>query len=138
MVHSVSQLICTCSHAPSIDLVLLSHGDLAHTGLYAYAYSHWGLTATTYTTLPVQAMARIATLEEVTDLRSEEDVDPKPDTPNKDVDEMDTTSIVENRKPLRPLIPTLEEVNEAFQSIITLRYSQPTHLAGKPRAALGV
>ena len=43
----------------------MSHGDLQHTGLYAYAYSRWGLTAPAYTTLPVQAMARIAATEDV-------------------------------------------------------------------------
>ncbi|KAI0682693.1 beta-lactamase-like protein [Cytidiella melzeri] len=33
--------------------------------LYAYAYSNWGLTAHAYTTLPVQAMARVAATEDV-------------------------------------------------------------------------
>ena len=117
-------------HAPSIDLVLLSHGDLAHAGLYAYAHSHWGLTATTYTTLPVQAMAKIAALEEAADMRDEEAVDQTPEP----VDvagshHMDTTSVEgPPRHSIR--VATLEEINEAFQSIITLRYSQPTHLAG--------
>lgn len=76
-------------------------------------------------------MARIATLEEMIDLRGEEDIDAKNDPPKTDESEMDTTSSLEKRKGFRPLIPTLEEMNEAFQSIITLRYSQPTHLAGE-------
>ncbi|KIM25567.1 hypothetical protein M408DRAFT_74190 [Serendipita vermifera MAFF 305830] len=116
-------------HAPTIDLVLLSHGDLAHAGLYAHAHAHWGLTATTYTTLPVQAMAKIAALEEAIDIRNEEDVN-KPPEPAQ-ADGMDTTT-EELEPPKRSiLVPTIEEINEAFQSIITLRYSQPTHLAGK-------
>ncbi len=64
----------SCRCAPSIDLVLLSHGDLAHTGLYPYAYTHWGLRAPAYTTLPVQAMARIAATEDIEGVREEEDV----------------------------------------------------------------
>ena len=62
-------------NAPSVDLVLLSHGDLAHSGLYAYAYSHWGLTAPAYTTLPVQAMARVAATEDVEGVREQEAFD---------------------------------------------------------------
>lgn len=123
--------------APSIDLVLLSHGDLAHSGLFAYAFARWGLTASTYTTLPVQAMARIATLEEVTALRMEEDVDPpkqieepSPIKVEEDAMEGDLHEPVPSgRNGVR--IPTIEEVNDAFGSIITLRYSQPTHLTGQ-------
>ncbi|KAJ8507662.1 hypothetical protein ONZ45_g9987 [Pleurotus djamor] len=59
---------------PTIDLVLISHGDLAHSGLYPYAYSRWNLTAPAYTTLPVQAMAKIAASEDVEGIRDEEDV----------------------------------------------------------------
>lgn len=61
-------------YAPTIDLVLLSHGDLQHSGLYAYAYAHWGLTAPAYTTLPVQAMARIAATEDVEGIRDEQEI----------------------------------------------------------------
>ena len=65
--------------APTVDLVLLSHGDLPHSGLYAYAHAHWGLTAPAYTTLPVQAMARIAATEDVEGIRDEQQVeDPSP------------------------------------------------------------
>ncbi|KAJ6598875.1 beta-lactamase-like protein [Mycena vulgaris] len=60
--------------APTVDLVLLSHGDLAHCGLYAYAYSRWNLKAPTYTSLPVQAMGRIATTEDIEGIRDEEDI----------------------------------------------------------------
>jgi cleavage and polyadenylation specificity factor subunit 2 len=123
--------------APSIDLVLLSHGDLAHSGLFAYAFARWGLRAPTYTTLPVQAMARIATIEEVTALRMEEDVDPP-----KQIEEPLSMKVEEDameedlHKPIPAgkngvRIPTIEEVNDAFESVITLRYSQPTHLTGQ-------
>jgi cleavage and polyadenylation specificity factor subunit 2 len=60
--------------ALSADLVLLSHGDIPHSRLYHYAYSQWGLKAPAYSTLPVQAMARIAATEEADGIRDEEDV----------------------------------------------------------------
>jgi Cft2 family RNA processing exonuclease len=59
---------------PSLDLGLLSHRDLRHSRLYPYAYSEWGLKPTAYSTLPVQAMAPIASIEEADDIRDEEDV----------------------------------------------------------------
>ncbi|KAI0684632.1 hypothetical protein BC835DRAFT_1462711 [Cytidiella melzeri] len=65
-------------NAPSIALVLLSHGDLAHSGLYVYAYSNWDLTASAYTTLRVQAMARVAATEDVDGVREQEAVDKDP------------------------------------------------------------
>jgi cleavage and polyadenylation specificity factor subunit 2 len=40
---SDSALSCSYRIAPSVDLVLLSHGVLAHSGLYPYAHSRWGL-----------------------------------------------------------------------------------------------
>jgi len=123
--------------APSIDLVLLSHGDLAHSGLFAYAFARWGLRASTYTTLPVQAIARIAILEEVTALRMEEDVNPPkqieellPIKVEEDaMEEVLHESVPSGKNGVR--IPTIEEVNDAFESITTLRYSQPTHLTGQ-------
>ncbi|KAG8856093.1 hypothetical protein FRB91_001267 [Serendipita sp. 411] len=117
--------------SPEIDVVLISHGDLAHAGLYAYAHAHWGLSATTYTTLPVRATARIASLEEAMTLRSEEDVDHKPDEIETSEQDAAQTRIRKAEQKRRIFVPTVEEVNSAFQSIITLRYSQPTQLAGK-------
>ncbi|KAJ3518061.1 hypothetical protein NLJ89_g102 [Agrocybe chaxingu] len=64
--------------APTIDLVLLSHGDLAHCGLYPWAHARWGLKAPAYTTLPVQAMGRIAVTEDVEGVRDEEDIGDEP------------------------------------------------------------
>ena len=82
-------------------------------------------------------MARIATLEEVTALRMEEDVDPP-----KQIEEQSSIKVEEDameedlHEPIPSSktgarIPTMEEVNDAFESIITLRYSQPTHLTGQ-------
>lgn len=132
-------------HAPNIDLVLLSHGDLAHSGLYPYAYAHWGLKAPAYTTLPVQAMGRIATTEDVEGIRDEEEVEDE-STPSND--DSDIEGIQENEngedqilssasegrvakgKP-RKYIATVQEVHDAFDSLNVLRYSQPCHLQGK-------
>lgn len=117
-----------------MDLVLLSHGDLAHSGLYAYAYSRWELKAPTYTSLPVQAMARMAALEDVEGVRDEEDVDPQPEEySNEEGTEM--AEDTENATPKPSLqgkyVATTIEVHEAFDSINTLRYSQPCHLQGE-------
>ncbi|KAF8165522.1 beta-lactamase-like protein [Crassisporium funariophilum] len=120
--------------APSIDLVLLSHGDLAHCGLYPWAYSRWGLKAPAYTTLPVQAMGRIAVTEDVEGLRDEEDVgDEKPASQENGGENgegsQEPALPVENAK--GKCIATVIEVQDAFDSFNTLRYSQPTHLQGK-------
>jgi len=103
------------SCAPTVDLVLLSHGDLAHAGLYAYAHARWGLKAPAYTTIPVQAMARIATLEDVEGTRDEQDV----------LDEESPTESASQK-----YIATANQVHEAYDAVNTLRYSQPTHLQG--------
>lgn len=118
----------------------MSHGDLAHTGLYAYAYAHWGLTAPSYTTLPVQAMARIAATEDVEGIRDEEDMYDGPSQPaDEDVEkepgarshspEQRTAAHPEAR--VRKHVATIQEVHEAFDSVNVLRYSQPCHLQGK-------
>ncbi|KAK7470454.1 hypothetical protein VKT23_001879 [Stygiomarasmius scandens] len=122
--------------APSVDLVLLSHGDLSHCGLYAFAHSRWGLKAPTYTTLPVQAMGRIATTEDVEGLRDEQDVGEEVEKTEED-EESAPHDESEVDKPLLPIpksgkyIATVREVQDAFDSLHTLRYSQPAHLQGK-------
>lgn len=140
--------------APSIDLVLISHGDLAHSGLYAYAYSHWGLTAPAYTTLPVQAMARVAATEDVEGIRDEEAVDPEvPDAEEEQAEDSvspdaaangamdieDTTDAARRSASpkastppsgKRKYVATVQQVHEAFDSVNGLRYSQPCHLQG--------
>ncbi|KAH7887585.1 beta-lactamase-like protein [Phlebopus sp. FC_14] len=122
--------------APTVDLVLLSHGDLAHSGLYAYAYAHWGLKAPAYSTIPVQAMARIATLEDVEGIRDEQDVD-NPEYRQADTGHHATNERQSPRVDTLPeytptrCIATAHEVHEAYDAVNTLRYSQPTHLQGK-------
>lgn len=128
-------------HAPTIDLVLLSHGDLAHSGLYAYANARWGLKAPTYTTLPVQAMGRIATTEDVDGLRDQEDVgeavEIKENGDEGDEIDADGSENEEQKAEKKAVktgkyVATLAEVHDAFDSVNTLRYSQPTHLQGLP------
>jgi cleavage and polyadenylation specificity factor subunit 2 len=76
-------------------------------------------------------MARIAILQEATDIRSEENVDAAPTPPQSSDDTMDESGVLQQEQVEKlPCIATLDEINDAFQSIITLRYSQPTHLAG--------
>ncbi|KII94901.1 hypothetical protein PLICRDRAFT_33730 [Plicaturopsis crispa FD-325 SS-3] len=124
--------------AATVDLVLLSHGDLAHSGLYPYAYSRWGLKAPAYTTLPVQAMGRIAAAEDIEALRDEEDVGDDQDQQNardgSQSPEREGSSPGSERNPGKgkgKYVATLQEVQDAFDSVNTLRYSQPTHLQGK-------
>ena len=129
-------------HAPNIDLVLLSHGDLAHSGLYAYAYSRWGLKAPAYTTLPVQAMGRIAATEDVEGVRDEEEVeddipletdeteDDKPDGEEEMKTDEIPVEVTVPRKKVQKYIASLQEVHDAFDSLNVLRYSQPCHLQG--------
>ncbi|GJJ07412.1 hypothetical protein Clacol_001614 [Clathrus columnatus] len=110
------------SLAYTVDLVLLSHGDLAHAGLIPYAYSHWNLRAPAYCTLPVQAMSRIAVANCVESLRSEEAVEPEISSTE------NHTSVKERPK---KFIATLKQVHDSFDAFTALRYSQPTHLQGK-------
>ncbi|KAF8897717.1 beta-lactamase-like protein [Infundibulicybe gibba] len=121
--------------APTIDLVLLSHGDLAHCGLYPYAYSRWGLKAPAYTTLPVQAMGRIAVKEDVEGIRDEEDVGDsdqvKPDNEGTESPENASNPSPPQDSTCGKYVATHAEVQDAFDFISTLRYSQPTHLQGK-------
>ncbi|KZO94852.1 hypothetical protein CALVIDRAFT_483583 [Calocera viscosa TUFC12733] len=118
-------------NAPEIDLVLFTHASLPHIGLYAYARARLGLAAPAFATLPVQALGRIAVLDDVESWRAEVDVDNEPTeeySGDGDVKMENGTSI------LRKAIATAEEVKEAFDSITTLKYSQATHLTGKLQA----
>ena len=114
-----------------MDLVLLSHGDLGHAGLIPYAYSQWNLRAPSYCTLPVQAMARMAVVDHVEALRSEEDVNAgsMPKDSHADIPEHDSGEEVKRSKSDK-CIATVKQVHDAFDSFTTLRYSQPTHLQG--------
>lgn len=92
----------------TIDVVLLTHAELAHLGLYAYARAHYGLVGTVYATLPVQTMGRLVMHEAVRAWSSEIDVGAS-----------------------GRLLPTEAEVDEAFDAMRTLRFLQPTPLDGK-------
>ncbi|KAI0677046.1 beta-lactamase-like protein [Trametes maxima] len=131
--------------APSVDLVLLSHGDLSHSGLYAYAHAHWGLAAPAYTTLPVQAMARIAATEDVEGIRDEQQVDDgsspnqgsslegsaSPSVPAASPALASATPPPSSRTGKLRYVATVQQVHDAFDSVNVLRYSQPCHLQGK-------
>ena len=141
-----SLLILQHRVAPSIDLVLLSHGDLAHTGLYPYAHSRWGLKAPAYSTLPVQAMARIAATEEAEGIRDEEDVgsadeqenpvvsansEPPEDSPNvPQENQAEPSPYPQPHSSKDKYVATPQEVHDSFNAVNTLRYSQPAHLSG--------
>ena len=122
--------------APTIDLVLLSHGDLAHCGLYPWAYSRWGLKAPAYSTLPVQATGRIAATEDVEGIRDEHDMKDPTSEAKENGDEAAGERASKSPSPPPPAdtkgkcIATVIEVQDAFDSLNTLRYSQPTHLQG--------
>ncbi|KAG8856775.1 hypothetical protein FRB96_006278 [Tulasnella sp. 330] len=114
--------------APSIDLVLFSHGNTSHLGLYPYAYAHWNLQAPAYASIPVQATGRMSVTEDADTIRSEQDVSiPKPETSDDVV--MDEGNA--DRKPTSKRVPTRQDISLAFDSINTLRYSEPIHLGGK-------
>lgn len=84
-------------------------------------------------------MARIAVLEESETIRDEADVGPDPDpdlttddgAPDRmDVDEPGATQSEKTEDRRDKYIATTLEIQEAFDAVNTLRYSQPTHLAG--------
>jgi cleavage and polyadenylation specificity factor subunit 2 len=92
--------------------------------------------APAYTTLPVQAMGRIAVSEDIEGVRDEEDVGNEREHKQEQVD--GTTELHEGSRSPSPkrdapkgkYVATLIEVQDAFDSVNTLRYSQPTHLQG--------
>lgn len=114
--------------APTIDLVLLCHSNMAHLGLYAYAKAKFGLTAPCYTTLPVATMGRLTVLESIQSIRAENDLDP---SSNGKTDENEQSKNDNAEQNPHWCIATADEVNDAFEQIITLRYLQPTHLDGR-------
>lgn len=101
--------------APTIDLVLLSHSSLDHLGLYAYAHAKLGLRCQVYATMPVQSMGKLTVLEAIQTWRSEVDIE-------KEAKSMESS---------RRCLATIDEVEDAFEEIKTVRYMQPTHLEGK-------
>ncbi|KAJ1309040.1 hypothetical protein OPQ81_004721 [Rhizoctonia solani] len=119
--------------APTIDLVLLSHADIAHVGLFPYAHAKYGLRAPAYASLPVQAMGRMAVLDNIESIRSEEPVE---DSNNSDpalagLDIALPSFGVTPDPSKQRKIASVKETNDAFDSLHALRYSQPAHLQGK-------
>ncbi|KAG9039624.1 hypothetical protein FRB95_009205 [Tulasnella sp. JGI-2019a] len=112
--------------SPSVDLVLFSHGNISHLGLYPYAYAHWNLQAPAYASIPVQATGRMAVTEDSDTIRAEQDVTATGAETDSDV-KMDEG----NSKSGLKRVPTRQDISLAFDSINTLRYSEPIHLGGK-------
>ncbi|CAE6363218.1 unnamed protein product [Rhizoctonia solani] len=116
--------------APTVDLVLLSHADIAHVGLFPYAHAKYGLRAPAYASLPVQAMGRMAVLDNIESIRAEEPVeDPNNSDPALDM-ALPTFGATPDPSKQRK-IASVKETNDAFDSLHVLRYSQPAHLQGK-------
>jgi cleavage and polyadenylation specificity factor subunit 2 len=136
--------------APEISLVLLSHSPTTYLSLYPYARAHWGLKCPVYATQPTLEIGRVVCLEEAQDWRAEVKVDDvKPSEtgqldahPMEGIDEEGKTETeggeekVDKGKasvlPLRgPFVCTVDEINEAFNWVKSVRYSQPIVLSGK-------
>lgn len=89
--------------ARQIDAVVISHSDLSHLGAYPYARSHLGMTCPVYSTIPVVNMGKMAMY----------------DMYQSKTNEIEFKTF------------TLEDVDNAFDKITPLRYSQPFSLTGK-------
>lgn len=89
--------------AKQIDAVIISHCDLPHLGAYPYARSHLGMTCPVYSTIPVVNMGKMCLYDMYQSKTNEV--------------EFKTFS--------------LEDVDNAFDKITPLRYSQPFTLTGK-------
>jgi cleavage and polyadenylation specificity factor subunit 2 len=78
-------------------------------------------------------MGRIAVTEDVEGLRDEEDFGDETTDKfiNENEDEDESRRSPSNKNPNDKCIPTVIEVQDAFNSMNTLRYSQPTHLQGR-------
>ncbi|KAI8376072.1 beta-lactamase-like protein [Radiomyces spectabilis] len=89
--------------AKQIDAVLISHADLPHLGAYPYARMHLGMSCPVYSTVPVVNMGKMC-LYDIYQSKTRE---------------MEFTTF------------SLEDVDNAFDKITALRYSQPFALPGK-------
>lgn len=81
-------------------------------------------------------MARIATVEDIEGIREEQDIGEPPKPQEESSEPVDPEQRAQDEEP-KPstsrtgkCIATVEEVQNAFDIINTLRYSQPTHLQG--------
>ncbi|XP_026431729.1 cleavage and polyadenylation specificity factor subunit 2-like isoform X1 [Papaver somniferum] len=91
------------SVASKIDAVLLSHPDIPHLGAFPYAKHHLGLTAQVYSTEPVRRLGLLTMYDHYYS--------------QKQVSGFDLFS--------------LDDIDCAFRSIETLKYSENHHLTGK-------
>jgi cleavage and polyadenylation specificity factor subunit 2 len=140
-----AELLQTYRLSPHIDLVLLSHSPTSYTSLYPYARTHWGLKCPVYGTQPTVEVGRLGCLEEAVGWRNEVDVDGLHGLKEKDKDvngdeqneekdkeQGDGLGREQEEEVLKgPFVCTAEEINEAFDHIKAVRYSQPIHLSGK-------
>ena len=137
--------------APEISLVLLSHSPSIYLSLYPYARAHWGLKCPVYATQPTLEMGRVVCLEEAQDWRAEVKVDDLESLENtqhggqamESIKEDGQTEEAEQEEqkpekgktsllPLKgPFICTIDEINEAFNWVKSVRYSQPIVLSGE-------
>ena len=88
-------------------------------------------------------MGRIATTQDVGGIRDQEDVGDVVQTKNKE-----DFNAIETEGPGEPqakstlekingkYVANLQEVHDAFDSVNTLRYSQPTHLQGRLKSCI--
>ncbi|PWN48381.1 hypothetical protein IE53DRAFT_389433 [Violaceomyces palustris] len=120
------------SLAPTIDLVLLSHSTLSHLGLYAYAHAKLGLRCLVYATLPVQSMGKLTVQEAIESWQNEIDVEKEAKESQRN-DPSPSSALGKKGKGKRSkrCLVSLEELEEAFDEVKTVRYLQPTHLEGK-------
>ncbi|KAI3940112.1 hypothetical protein MKW92_052022 [Papaver armeniacum] len=91
------------SVASTVDAVLLSHSDTLHLGALPYAKQHLGLTAQVYSTDPVHRLGLLTMYDHYYSQKQVSDFD----------------------------LFSLDDIDFAFQSIETLKYSQNHHLTGK-------
>ncbi|KAG0238046.1 cleavage and polyadenylation specificity factor subunit 2 [Actinomortierella wolfii] len=89
--------------AKDVDACLLSHATLQHLGALPYAKSYLGLRAQTYSTIPVKDMGQLTLYDAWQSKRAVEDFK----------------------------VFNLEDIDQAFENIVRLRYHQPTELVGK-------
>lgn len=147
--------------APEISLVLLSHSPSTYLSLYPFARAHWGLKCPVYATQPTLEIGRVVCLEEAQDWRAEvrvggggdgrvhdaregemramEGADHGDEVPGGDEGEGKEKEV--HQGPLRgPFVCTVDEINEAFNWVKSVRYSQPIVLSGEspriPRHAI--
>eukprot|EP01119_Soliformovum_irregulare_P022802 TRINITY_DN7866_c0_g1_i1.p1 TRINITY_DN7866_c0_g1~~TRINITY_DN7866_c0_g1_i1.p1 ORF type:complete len:717 (-),score=229.90 TRINITY_DN7866_c0_g1_i1:43-2193(-) len=99
----VKMLAPLAAVAKQVDAVLLSHPDLAHSGAIAYAVAKLGLTAPIYATMPIHKMGQMVLYEMYQSRHGGEDFG----------------------------LFTLDDVDNAFEKFVQLKYSQRVPLAGR-------